>query len=146
MQVVTGGAFNGKKEWVLKQIVTEYHLGHTWFNLYKNMEYGWLPVSDLGDKMVVIEGIEAGLKQAMDQKNQAAPLFFQEYLLPLLSWEKKYAEREVIIIGTDISKGIVPLEKQTRDWRDETGRLYQNLFQNADHVYRIWFGIAQQLK
>lgn len=54
--------------------------------------------------------------------------------------------RKLVIIGTDISKGIVPLEKENRLWRDFTGWVYQDLVAKAERVDVIWYGINQIMK
>lgn len=145
LYVVTGGAFNGKKDWVLAEFVLTSNR-YEWFDLYKYTAYEWLPVTELENNIIVIQGIEQGLKQTLANDKKDASHFFNQYLLPLLKWEEVNVDRKVIIIGTDITKGVVPLNQETREWRDETGRLYQQLYQNAEEVHRIWFGISQQLK
>jgi len=50
------------------------------------------------------------------------------------------------IIVTDMGRGVVPMEKQARLLRDTCGRLYQALFAEAQHVERIWYGIAERIK
>nr|WP_255726863.1 bifunctional adenosylcobinamide kinase/adenosylcobinamide-phosphate guanylyltransferase [Sporosarcina sp. ACRSM] len=54
--------------------------------------------------------------------------------------------REVIIILTDIGRGIVPIDGKQRQLRDTCGRLYQRLIGEAEEVTRIWYGIPQILK
>lgn len=51
-----------------------------------------------------------------------------------------------ILIGTEIGCGIVPADPEEREWRDQTGWVYQILSQNADRVDRVWAGIGQILK
>jgi len=63
-----------------------------------------------------------------------------------LDWENAAKERCFILIGTDISKGIVPMEKKNRDWRDITGWVYQDIAAKAEKVDVIWYGISRKLK
>lgn len=51
-----------------------------------------------------------------------------------------------ILIGDEIGSGIVPVDAGEREWRDETGRVYQLLTRHADRVTRIWAGIPEELK
>ena len=51
-----------------------------------------------------------------------------------------------ILICRDISGGIVPMDKQQRLWRINTGRLCQYLSKEADKVSRIFCGLEQRLK
>jgi len=52
----------------------------------------------------------------------------------------------LVLIVTDMGRGVVPMEKQARLLRDTCGRLYQALFKEAEQVVRIWYGLAEQLK
>lgn len=59
-------------------------------------------------------------------------------------YTKKLAGK--ILIGTEIGCGIVPADAAEREWRDQTGWVYQLLSQNAQRVDRVWAGIGQTLK
>lgn len=54
--------------------------------------------------------------------------------------------KEKIVICDDISCGIVPLKKEERIWRENTGRCLQLLSKEASTVYRIFYGIPTVLK
>lgn len=54
--------------------------------------------------------------------------------------------KDKIIICDEINSGIVPMEKQNRVWREETGRALQLLAKNSSSVYRVFFGIEEQIK
>ena len=54
--------------------------------------------------------------------------------------------KDKIIICDEIGSGIVPLKKEDRMWREETGRVLQYLSSNADEVYRIFSGISEKIK
>jgi len=51
-----------------------------------------------------------------------------------------------ILIGDEIGCGIVPVDALEREWRDETGWVYQFLVSKAERVDRVWAGIGQILK
>lgn len=51
-----------------------------------------------------------------------------------------------IIVCTDISQGIVPVEKDLRAWREINGRMLSILSGSADKVIRMFCGIPQILK
>jgi adenosylcobinamide kinase / adenosylcobinamide-phosphate guanylyltransferase len=51
-----------------------------------------------------------------------------------------------ILIGDEIGCGIVPADAFEREWRDETGWVYQFLVSKASRVDRVWAGIGQTLK
>jgi adenosyl cobinamide kinase/adenosyl cobinamide phosphate guanylyltransferase len=50
------------------------------------------------------------------------------------------------VIGSDITKGVVPLEKENRIWRDLTGWAYQDTAAKAEKVDIIWYGLNQTMK
>lgn len=54
--------------------------------------------------------------------------------------------KDSVLILTDISCGVVPLERQERIWRNCTGKLAQYLSREADQVIRIFCGLEQRLK
>ena len=51
-----------------------------------------------------------------------------------------------IVICTDISCGIVPIDPVMRRWREETGRLLGQLAQHSKEVIRLYCGIPTTLK
>lgn len=66
---------------------------------------------------------------------------------PAAFFEKNMdALQDKIVIGEEIGCGIVPMEPFEREWRDETGRVYQLLAANAQEVTRVWAGLPQKLK
>lgn len=60
--------------------------------------------------------------------------------------ENKDLFKEKIIISDDICQGIVPLRKEDRLWRENTGKCLQYLSQNSKKVYRIFCGIPMVVK
>ncbi len=56
------------------------------------------------------------------------------------------ALRNKIIITTDISSGIVPMDPALRAWREACGRMNSYLASQADEVWRLFCGIPQRLK
>lgn len=84
----------------------------------------------------LITNLHLGVKSLL-QKNICALEFFTPRMEIL---------RDCVIIGDEISSGVIPLDKFSRKWRDETGRLYQFLASEADTVDRIFAGLALRLK
>lgn len=56
------------------------------------------------------------------------------------------AWQESTLICRDIFCGVVPMEAELRQWRNETGQLCQYLSRNARRVSRIFCGLEQRLK
>lgn len=54
--------------------------------------------------------------------------------------------RDSVIISTDISSGIVPIDPELRAWREACGRMNHYLAGQADEVWRLFCGLPQRLK
>ncbi len=125
MILVFGGAYQGKKKFVLRS-----------FGLKENdIEYvgdcNWTP----GEKKA-ISGMENFVKScAAEGVSTVGKLE-----------EMKENLRDKIIIITDISQGIVPMDSADRLWREENGRAMAFLAQEADEVYRLFCGIESRIK
>lgn len=135
MHFVTGGAFNGKRKWVKKQYpeamwISAYHTD-SWPQDLNQYDYF----------IIVLEGLETWVKELSIDRGK-----WRGYVRGWLKWEQKAPSRKVVIIGTDITKGIVPREKENRDWRDLTGWVYQDVAAVSRQVDVIWYGIPQTIK
>ena len=54
--------------------------------------------------------------------------------------------QDKILIVNDISQGIVPMERENRDWREMTGRAMLYISKEADEVYRVFCGLGSKIK
>lgn len=54
--------------------------------------------------------------------------------------------QNTVFICTDISSGVVPFEKELRDWREMTGRTLMYLGKEAEEVTRLFCGLPQKIK
>lgn len=54
--------------------------------------------------------------------------------------------KDMIIICTDISAGVVPFDKEARAWREMVGRTLVYLGKEAEEVTRIFCGLPQKIK
>ena len=54
--------------------------------------------------------------------------------------------RDAVIVTTDISCGVVPIDPELRAWREACGRMNNYLAREADEVWRLFCGIPQRLK
>ena len=54
--------------------------------------------------------------------------------------------QDSILICTDLSSGVVPVDPVERRWRHSTGQLCQYLAGQANQVSRIFCGLEQRLK
>ncbi|TQR18063.1 bifunctional adenosylcobinamide kinase/adenosylcobinamide-phosphate guanylyltransferase [Psychrobacillus soli] len=124
MHVIFGGAFNGKRAYV-EQFVQGRNV--QWLNA----ETDTLVLSPQTDVVVIF-----GVENLLEPKSA-------ELLEMLELWDE---QAEVVIIATEIGRGIVPMEASRRKLRDDVGRFYQQLFTKAESITRIWYGIAQTIK
>ncbi|PAV27985.1 hypothetical protein CIL05_19160 [Virgibacillus profundi] len=141
MHFVTGGAFNGKQAWVKGK-----YPGSEWISAYKG-EPLVEDLNTLSSTSIVLEGLEIWLKEhSAEMTVNEARNYFVNVLNGYIDWENSAQNRKIIIIGTDITKGIVPIDKNDRNWRDLTGWAYQDLSTRCSHVDVIWYGINQTIK
>lgn len=135
MHFVTGGAFNGKRKWVKKK-----YQNAKWISAYENGAFVE-DLSFLNSPVIVVEGLEFWVKELNLNR-----VDWKETIANWGKWEKVESARQVVIIGTDITKGIVPVEKENRIWRDVTGWVYQDVVAACEQVDVIWYGIHQTIK
>lgn len=145
MHVITGGAYNGKASWVRETYDLKYK-AHTWLSAYDN-EACPHHLSIYKNDTIILEGVEQWIRQKLLEKGSTFSRYDGKVVLnKWLSWEQANKAHQLIVIGSDISKGIVPLKQSERQWRDVTGWFYQDLVNRAKRYDVIWYGIHQQLK
>ena len=128
MHIVFGGAYNGKRQYVLTQLANEPYTEYS----------GEIPSEACNT--VIISNFEQLVMtyRQMDELEVAKTIVAQ---IQALSKRLK-----VICVCNDIGRGIVPMERDERFIRDACGRVYQALFQEAESIDRIWYGIAERIK
>jgi len=124
MHVIFGGAFNGKRAYVDKMI--------------EGRKVQWLDgEGDAYDLLPYVEVIViSGVEHLLESRSK-------ELLEKIQKWDEQV---EVLVIATEIGRGIVPMDASMRKLRDDVGRFYQLLFLKASRVTRIWYGISQTIK
>lgn len=142
MHFVTGGAYNGKAKWVKKHYRLDLD-DVQWISAYRDEPLPLLIQEDT----VVLQGIEAWIKRDVSIKEATViRRKWQEIITQWRIWEEAEDNRCCILIGADITKGIVPIEVEDRIWRDVTGWVYQDIVAASSRVDIIWYGLSQQLK
>lgn len=124
MHIIFGGAFNGKRAFVEKQLTGQ---NVQWINAEEG-----IPTILPNIEVLAVTGFEN------IQEDQLNKWFSQ-----LKQWDD---EKEIYVVATEIGRGIVPMEASMRKLRDDVGRFYQQLFAVAESVTRIWYGIPQTIK
>jgi len=144
MHFIIGGAFNGKRAWV-KNTYSCFENNH-WVSAYDGHS---LPTNliDFDGGVVILEGVEIWLKEltATFDADKCREIW-ANCLKEWNTWENAAEHRKLIVIGTDITKGIVPMEKENRRWRDVTGWAFQDIASKAEKVDVIWYGLNQTIK
>ncbi|TMU87310.1 hypothetical protein FGG79_04055 [Bacillus sp. BHET2] len=141
MYFITGGSFNGKSRWVKKQfnlIESE----TTWISLFDNEMEDITTIRPI----IVLEGVEYAVRSSILHSGVDSKALFKEQIDSLREWEEGSPERKVIWIGSEIGKGIVPIDQSSREWRDMTGWVYQDLAEKSQQVWLVWYGLASSIK
>lgn len=142
MHFVTGGAFNGKSKWVAEYYKLK-ETPHLWISGYKNEE---VELNFHPHLFVILEGIELYLKDLASQHELLiAREKWQMLLSKWIQWETEDKARKIILIGTDMNKGIVPMRAEDRKWRDLTGWAFQDTASLSERVDVIWYGVSQRI-
>lgn len=133
MHVYIGGAFNGKRKFVMEKYSGAGHI---------HLFDGVLPEHThfLQSDIVIISRFESIIANAGIQAEDQLVHTLMNELMAINS------STTLICICTDIGRGIVPLDSKQRFIRDTCGRLYQALFEESKSVTRIWYGLPQVLK
>lgn len=80
-----------------------------------------------------------------NQQGKLQEMLFKQQSTELLTCIAEL-KTEVIFVSNEIGNGIIPIDKLSRRFIDEAGRLHQQLAQRCDHVVLITAGLAQVLK
>lgn len=129
MHLIFGGAYQGKLEYV-------------------KSKYGF------ADHDIFICTFNSGIEEKIDFSKKVI-YHLEEFVRTCLFNKieaKEYLEdhheqwKDKVIICTDISSGIVPLEEELRAWREMVGRTMVYLGKEAEEITRLFCGIPQKLK
>lgn len=60
--------------------------------------------------------------------------------------ERREAWQDKVLIMTDVSQGIVPMDPELRAFREMNGRLMLRLAAEASEVHRVFCGIGKRVK
>ena len=125
MILIFGGSYQGKLEFTKETFgVTENDI----FTCTVDSEIDW-------SKKVLYNLDQAFLRHVREGKESRDVL--KDHLDHL---------KDKILIVNDISQGIVPMERENRDWREMTGRAMLYISKEADEVYRVFCGLGSKIK
>ncbi len=124
MVLVFGGAYNGKLDFVKEK-----------FSINED-DIFYCGVNEIDFSKKVICGFHR-----FTYENILKDINSLQYIKENINFFK-----DKIIISDEISSGIVPLKKEDRMWREETGKCLQYLSKESSCVYRIFCGIPTIIK
>ena len=125
MVLIFGGAYQGKLEYALENFgLSEKDVYYCGENAGIDLSYKVINNLEKFVMACVKKGIEA--KELLDEYGDDLT--------------------DKIIIVTDISQGIVPMDPDERSWREMTGRTMLYLSRHADKVIRVFCGLGQEIK
>ena len=124
MILVFGGAYNGKKDFIKEK-----------FNINEE-DIFYCSDGEIDFSKKVICGLHK-FTYNNTLKNKSSLEYIKENINLF---------KDKIIISDEISSGIVPLKKEDRRWREETGRCLQYLSKESSCVYRVFCGISTIIK
>ena len=136
MVLVIGGMCQGKHDFCKSEFPDAEVIEHYEENIREELKEGKDPVSEaekwLDDISATMEiaGTDSAVHLSMDYENR-----FKEQL-----------PRELVIIMNEVGSGVVPMDKDEREWREAVGRVSCFFAKRADIVYRLLAGIPQRLK
>ena len=126
MVLIYAGAYQGKLDFARKNFeIKEEDI------CYCNSD---MESIDFGKK--VIYGLEKFI-YGYEKRGQSADEYIRAQL-PLMN--------DKIIICEDISRGLVPMDKLERAWRETNGRVVNAVAAEADEVYTVFCGIESRIK
>ncbi|WP_079528930.1 bifunctional adenosylcobinamide kinase/adenosylcobinamide-phosphate guanylyltransferase [Halobacillus hunanensis] len=135
MDFVTGGAYNGKLDWAIENYDSDYTI----------LKEGQI-LGTVGTHLLIVNNLEVMFYKDCMKPEKVADQRWEEFYHSLMGWERADPARQLVMIGTDITGGIVPVQQRDRLWRDRTGFIYQQITNDAQRIFRLWFGISEQLK
>lgn len=116
MQLVLGGAYQGKLTWAMK----EYHIAQD--------EVLDLASHDPAPGYRCYTHLEALTRRDLNPRQ----------------WTELFAS--AVVISREIGGGIVPLDAAERAWRERHGAMLQTLAARAQRVTRVFCGLTEELK
>lgn len=127
MILIFGGSYQGKLDYAKKNFDIE---------TVCDCSDGTVP-DFAADAIYGIEGFVKRQSPGSDQPPLEAADWFSE---------RREAWQDKVLIMTDVSQGIVPMDPELRAFREMNGRLMLRLAAEASEVHRVFCGIGKRVK
>ena len=140
MQLLIGGRAQGKidiamNRYPLAEVLDEKELYHV-IKIYMHKEQ---PESKQESGAVIWNHLHLAMKMLLENGEE-----------PEKIWEgiSSYIDLhpDSVIVCDEIGNGIVPIEREERRWREETGRLLCKIAKRAECVERVLCGLPERIK
>ncbi len=145
MILIFGGAFQGKKEYV----INKYKVREDQIIDCKN-PVNYRDSEDVpgGSNCAAVDHLEAWILRLIEEKkqNEQGSAEMRDPVSVLRQALASGVWKNTAIICTDITRGVVPADAVLRTWRDQTGRCLQLLAESADEVVQVFCGLGRRLK
>lgn len=124
MELIIGGAFQGKKEYAKKQ----------------HPDIFWKDAADLSEEEILhtqgIINFQEYIRKEMEEERNPAQIA-----------EKMLKENpDAIIISQEVGYGVVPIDAFEREYREMVGRICTKLASGASRVTRVICGVGMVIK
>ncbi|SEA48856.1 adenosylcobinamide kinase /adenosylcobinamide-phosphate guanylyltransferase [Oribacterium sp. KHPX15] len=136
MVLIIGGMCQGKHDFCKSEFPDAEVIEHYEERIREELGEGKGPVSEAEKWLdeisatMEIDGTDTAVHLSMDSENRF----------------KEQNPRELVIIMNEVGSGVVPMDKDEREWREAAGRVSCLFAKRADRVYRLLAGIPQRLK
>ncbi|MEA2119234.1 bifunctional adenosylcobinamide kinase/adenosylcobinamide-phosphate guanylyltransferase [Halovibrio sp. HP20-50] len=141
MQLFIGGACAGKRD-----AVTARFPSALWHRLAPGQRLDALQQMLVADTPLVITGVFEWLEAALaDAENDALRQQWQGDMPPLYQ-RAEALKAPLIIIATEVGRGIVPMQPERRRLRDLNGWFSQDAAARADQVWYVRHGLVLAAK
>ncbi|GGC75594.1 hypothetical protein GCM10007216_02680 [Thalassobacillus devorans] len=143
MQLVVGGAYSGKRKFVNRKFPDS-----QWLSAYENESLTqWKETYITVDSAQVIEGWEVWIRQEWEKARELELVrnYFEACITEMKQIEKQ-KQQPIVLIMLEMGRGVVPMDKNDRSWRDLSGWVLQTAAEKAESVHYCWHGLSRQLK
>jgi len=142
MWLVVGGAYAGKR-----RIVKERKKDAYWVSAYHQDKWKNFLGDEFLQSEIVFEGWEEWIKEELEYGRgmEEIRLHISQFFDSLIQQEEQGWLSPTLIM-LEMGRGIVPLEKENRMWRDLAGWILQDAAKKSSEVTYVWNGLAQTMK
>lgn len=135
MELIVGGAFQGKLKWAFK------HYGYEESEAADAGKYSKADMEQLKKK------VAAGRIKIITHVEEMVKAWLKQEKKPVEQLEELLAQNEhIIFIMDEIGSGIVPMDAFERKYREEAGRCGCFLAKRAERVIRVIYGSGTIIK